>query len=578
MEKKDKKEVDTTALTKREKKTGYSLSGLAQTESGKLTKSNYFRFLDHNLDEYDKIELSPDEAKKLHTHLQKLSTGSTAMVPMFCAGNQCQPAGSMVMTTEGEVSIEDITENHRLWAYDRKAASIRNSGYQAKLYSRDFNGMVFSISTDEENYICTGEHKVLARWSEKAKEAFCVYLMEKNGFFRIGKTKLFKNSNGRYRFGPGERMRAEKADAIWLLGIYKTNSKALLAEEYFSVEWQIPKALFLATDKSERKWDGLYRWVSQEKLDLHHKLLQKPREHYAKLLFKQGLSIEYPFKVAKHAKCPLCNTERDNKYGGMVSVFEIPAFNFISGYMEVPVVPEKLEYIGRRRPALWKEADRGISFYNGKVYSLDVEKHHTYVTNGIITHNCPFADRCPLQQMDKAPVGKQCLLEKRLLTEFIVRYFEEFDVDPNNWTEVGYINELAEIMIMEMRLNMSLARKENSELIIDQVASIGQDGTPIIQKQLSPYMEQKDRLASRRSRIIKLMVGDRQEKYKKEAALKVKLDADPSSRMASMRGKLETLQRQLDTLSHEIPKGDSQEGIVTPEDIIDAVDDDGEGQ
>lgn len=194
--------------------------------------------------------------------------------------------------------------------------------------------------------------------------------------------------------------------------------------------------------------------------------------------------------------------------------------------------------------------------------------------------SCPFAGRCPLQSMDKAPVGKQCLLEVQLLKEFIIRYFNEFDIDPNNFTEVGYVNELAEILILEMRLNMSLSRPENAELMIDQVASIGSDGTPIIQKQLSPYMEQKEKLAARRSRIIKLMVGDRQEKYKKEAALKVKLDADPSSRMSRMRSQLEKLQRQLDNLSTEIPTesgGTEQDaGHLSPEDLINASFEDGE--
>lgn len=191
--------------------------------------------------------------------------------------------------------------------------------------------------------------------------------------------------------------------------------------------------------------------------------------------------------------------------------------------------------------------------------------------------SCPFAARCPLQQIDKAPISKQCLLEVQLLKEFIIRYFNEFDVDPNNFTEVGYVNELAEILILEMRLNMALARPENAELMIDQVANVTSDGTPIIQKQLSPFMEQKERLANRRSRIIKLMVGDRQEKYKKEAALKVKLDSDPSSRMSQMRSKLEKLQRQLDNLSSEIPDTDSKpggerqdDGFLSAEDVINA--------
>lgn len=189
---------------------------------------------------------------------------------------------------------------------------------------------------------------------------------------------------------------------------------------------------------------------------------------------------------------------------------------------------------------------------------------------------CPFANRCPLQQMDKAPIAKQCLIEVQLLKEFIMRYFEEFDVDPNNFTEVGYINELAELMILEARINMVMARPENAELVIEQTVSIGQDGTPIIQKQISPYMEQKEKLQSRKSKIIKLMVGDRQEKYKKEAALKVKLDADPSSRMAKMRAQLENLQRQLDNFSSIVPEGQqvSDAGHLSPQDIIDAAEED----
>ena len=179
---------------------------------------------------------------------------------------------------------------------------------------------------------------------------------------------------------------------------------------------------------------------------------------------------------------------------------------------------------------------------------------------------CPFAARCPLQQMDKAPIGKQCLIEVQLMKEWIIRYFDEYDVDPNNFTDIGYINELAEIEILQMRLNMNIAKAENAELITDQVAGFSHEGVPILQKQLSPFMELKDRLSSRRSKIIKLMVGDRQEKYKKEAALKVKLDSDPSSKMATMRGKLENLQRQLDQFSTP----DGAKVGMSPQDLIDA--------
>ena len=72
-----------------------TLSGTTISES-KLTKSNYFRFLQHNLDDYGNIQLSPQEAERVHRHLQKLSTGSTAMVPMWCKGPACWRGGVRV--------------------------------------------------------------------------------------------------------------------------------------------------------------------------------------------------------------------------------------------------------------------------------------------------------------------------------------------------------------------------------------------------------------------------------------------------------------------------------------------------
>jgi len=183
---------------------------------------------------------------------------------------------------------------------------------------------------------------------------------------------------------------------------------------------------------------------------------------------------------------------------------------------------------------------------------------------------CPFKDRCVFYQMDKAPVGKQCLIEVELLRTWIVDYMEEFEVDPNNTTEVGYVNELAELQILEMRINMNLAKAVNAELITEQTVGVDRDGDPIVQKQISPFMELKEKIANRRSKIIKLMVGDRQEKYKRDAALKMKTDDDPSSKMAAMRTKLEGLSRQLDTMENQARTTSGGPATLSPEDIIDA--------
>lgn len=186
---------------------------------------------------------------------------------------------------------------------------------------------------------------------------------------------------------------------------------------------------------------------------------------------------------------------------------------------------------------------------------------------------CPMAHVCPLQQIGKAPIGKSCLIESQLINNFVIQYMQEYDVDPMNRTEVGYCNEMAEIEIMLMRLNVSLAKPEHSTLIIDQAVGIDHEGNQILRKELSPFMEQKEKLYNRRSKIIKLMVGDRQEKYKKEAALKIREAADPSSRMADMRKQIESLQRNLNKIEGSLEEPKQQQikdpqKILTPDDLI----------
>jgi hypothetical protein len=169
-------------------------------------------------------------------------------------------------------------------------------------------------------------------------------------------------------------------------------------------------------------------------------------------------------------------------------------------------------------------------------------------------NECPFASRCPLVQMSKtpdrphgkAPVNQDCLLEATLLRDSATSYIQEYQVDPVNFTEVNIVTELAEIEVLLWRINMQLGVGENALLVINQTVGFDrQTGQPITQQQVSPLFEQKQKLAARKSKLTKLMVGDRQEKYKKEAALKQKPDADASSQMSDVKKQLQALQTKL---------------------------------
>lgn len=194
---------------------------------------------------------------------------------------------------------------------------------------------------------------------------------------------------------------------------------------------------------------------------------------------------------------------------------------------------------------------------------------------------CPFANRCVYQQIDKAPIGKPCLVEIQLLQHWTIAYMEEYDVNPNSFTEVGYCNELSEIEVMLYRLNQLISRPENASGTIDQVVGISGQGEAIVQKQISPFVEQKERLLTRRSKIVKLMVGDRQEKYKKESALKIKENKDPSQKMADVRRQIEGLQRNLQLIDAEVStkvigveeRRVEKDENLTPDSLLSSLDD-----
>lgn len=190
----------------------------------------------------------------------------------------------------------------------------------------------------------------------------------------------------------------------------------------------------------------------------------------------------------------------------------------------------------------------------------------------ICAPTCPFRDNCMFYKMEKAPFGRRCLWEVNLMREWTTNYFNDYKVDPNNFTEITMINELAEIEIYQWRLNQSLARPENAELVNDSFVNMTSQGIPIYDKKISPYITAKETLLARKARLIKLMVGDRQEKYKKEAALKQKDDGDPSSSMADMRTKLEKLTREFDkaTITEATKSGKLIDvpTSLSPEDII----------
>ncbi len=445
---------------------------------------------------------SPERQERVEEEMRprKVRTAMFAQIPMQCTGPQCQPAGTLVRTYYGDLPIEDLDpERDLLVAWDRKQNTIRGGhkngnvkGYSFVKAERQYTGIMNSIRVGDRFYEATHDHLVPVRWNNTAKTKHAVYLMRKGEFWRVGKTKLL---NKKGRFGVAARSRCERADEFWVLGVYDSDVEAYLNEERFSIELGVSRALFLATP-DPRNQNGFTKWVTQQELDDHHSNFSKTKEEMGLKLNELGLC----------SNCSFWGEGTSNT--GQVMV--IIACNVISECMDTPTSETNL--VNRAHKAVWGPVSTGWwTVEDITVYSLGVDKYKTYISNGLVTHNCPYAAVCPLQQTGDAPVGYACPIEGAIVIEFVNNYTREFGVDENNLVEMSSVRDLVDLEIQYMRSKKILAQEH---FIQENPVGVDADGDIVLRKELHQAVEYDDKILRRKEKILNAFLATREARNK----------------------------------------------------------------
>lgn len=164
---------------------------------------------------------------------------------------------------------------------------------------------------------------------------------------------------------------------------------------------------------------------------------------------------------------------------------------------------------------------------------------------------CPFSEDCPFVEINKVPVGRKCPIEKELIAYWVAKYFDEFEIDESNQSEISMVTELAELDIYDYRCSLILSRAENAELTQEIVVGVNADGNAIYNEDIHKAFELKERVKKRKHTILESLVGTRKEKYKRDAALKKRTEDDPSTQAADLKKKFdEALQKAADAATH----------------------------
>jgi DNA helicase-2/ATP-dependent DNA helicase PcrA len=305
---------------------------------------------------------------------------------LMMIGDDCQPPGTMVTvvtqrykslgrgkqgvpTEMKQVPIEQVREGDVVVSYDMAHSHLRRTGsVVSRVMVKPHVGELVVVRTPdglESRY--TPNHHCVVRFGDELLKKHVVYMMRRGDDYRIGITSGRMASQHK-RIGVVLRANQEKADAVWILSVHDTRDQAALAEMVTAWSFGVPTLCFRASTNDLR--------LSQDQLDAFWSKLGSNRNAAAAALTAHRKDVNYPLWQKGEA---YLQTRRPTV---------VRAVNLFDG-MEMLPLSKAVSVDGSRvTGSLYVPFVIRHESYSGPVYSLTVENDHTYVADGIVTHNC----------------------------------------------------------------------------------------------------------------------------------------------------------------------------------------------
>lgn len=290
----------------------------------------------------------------------------------------CQPAGTLVQTIEGIKPIETLTNNDRVISYDSLSGQVvgyRNGGFAIETANRHYNGLMYSVSVGEHTTRATDNHDFSIRFNANCRKAYCTYLMRRGNWWRVGHTRAYDAR----QFGLKSRLAQEKGEEAWLIQMYDNTLDAQVGEQILAVKygipythWEVERGMAVTENvRNEKQIADIYKALDLELL----------KDNAYRLLHDFGRSERFPL---------ITKLTVGQRFSTRVTA-KINACNLIPELMQVPIPTGN----GKDNPNFTWEVIEKVDFepFDGMVYSIAVEKHHHYISDGIITHNCLYGWR-----------------------------------------------------------------------------------------------------------------------------------------------------------------------------------------
>ena len=297
----------------------------------------------------------------------------------------CSPGDEPILTTTGWVAIKDLdpardklaghhrTINRMTWGGTSNPAT---DGFMFERSAGPYRGNLIVLDTEQGRTRVTPNHRVLVRLNHAFPEKWCVYLMRKGNWWRIG---ACVTAHRPYRpVGVGGRLRTEQGTAAWILSVHDTRVRALIAEATWQGQYGIPGLTFRsakARSLSNRQLAGIHEATSADVL-----------ERVGELFTDTGLQPDTPLYVRG-----VLGTQGLKKKI-LEATFTTAAGNLppLSRYLDITVPQRSFverNHKNRSMQPVLLQVTITTEPFEGDVYGLYVPPYHHYVSGGAVVHD-----------------------------------------------------------------------------------------------------------------------------------------------------------------------------------------------
>jgi DNA modification methylase len=276
----------------------------------------------------------------------------------------CQPPDTCVLTASGTSSLHALRDRDRVVSfYDHSSAVVGlRDGLEVQVGHREYSGQLYGVTAAGRQSWSSDGHLWTVRLCRDYGRKWCVYLMRRGSWWRVGVTKMRTT----WGFGVKGRLCSELGDEAWILNLHDSHADARIYEQLVSIQFGIPQTCWKEDLDLQRRQRSHIE-------DLYSRLdLARLAQNAEAALLAHNRSLAYPIVRRDDTRA---------KFGARQSI-QVRACNLLPELMEIPVPT------GGQR-IQWQPLQAvDVQPYSGPVYSLGVDKHQHYIADGLVTHNC----------------------------------------------------------------------------------------------------------------------------------------------------------------------------------------------